>query len=257
MLKSPRFSQPRKRFVDWTPEEVRQNQMSIAGINEYFENPNGMKENIELHSQPDGPAANKTLSSTIRSAVPLKASQDVRLQKAESSLASSNFNASGELPHLVRAGAYLESSSHQVGKRSPQHMAPGYYPSRPRASPRRSKRNGNSKHLDLYSMGQYDGACDLPFEPTPLRNGVTGNYVSPIDESEQSATKDRGSIANGGKEQPHLTFDHKGVSVDDFNTCGRVFPPGYKAAIARFFNKLRKEEHEINNRAQEGKAKTS
>lgn len=258
MLKNPRFSTPTRKFADWTPEERRRYQLKISGIVEDPEDADEMKENLETHSQHDASGGSKAFSPALCSSVPTLVGQDIRHQKAQSSLASSNYNACGYLPQYNRAGASLGISSNQSAENSRQYGTSRNDPSRPSSVPYTTKRGGNTNHLsDSRGMGLYDGADDSPLQPRALEENVTGNHVSGLENPKKSTTRNRGSIFNGVTEQARPPFDYQGVTADDFNTCGRVFAPGYRTAISRFFDKLRKQEHEITTRAQEAKPKAS
>lgn len=228
--------------------------MKITSVVDRSENADEKKENLESRSQHDDRATRPTRPPAFCSPVPIMTSRDVSLQKAQSSLASSNYNACGYLPQGNRAGAYLESSSNQTAGNSPQNGASRNHLSRPWPAPYTSKRGGTENHSPKSrGMGMYDGADDSHLQSRAVKENATSNASSSLDKGGQSTTKGSGSNVDRDIEQARPPFDYQGVTVDDFNVCGRVFAPGDHAAIARFFHKLRKQENEITARAQEAK----
>lgn len=168
----------------------------------------------------------------FRSTVPLMASQDIRVQKAQSSLASSNYHASGYLPQHDCSEDPFTSLASQAYDRINQGV--GTEASTPKSGmPQNTGRYTKTQELpEERDPRQYDGAGDLHYKST------TSEY------------EDASSACSSDREV------RKRVTIDDFNIYRRQFLPGAKLAIDRFFRELRDKECEMIKKSQCAKPET-
>lgn len=245
-----------KKSIHWAPEEAGNHQTQTTGsVEDYPEDPNVKKENADPHIQSNRRAIRIATSQNIPTPVPLIAGQDVHIQKAQSSLASSDYNACGYLPQYNHhADAYLGSSNHQFIRHTFQHGPSGPSPNRTRRPRHVATRDNLADYPHKYrSMGAYDGACDPDLDSAASQSDKEGTSSSSPKNSEQSATKSKYSDTIAARQ----SFDLRGLTVDEFSTTRRVFAPGYEKAIRRFFKKLREQDYKSrgNNSGRKAEAK--
>ena len=116
------------------------------------------KENSQVRFQRVTGVSGRAADCPSTSSKPFMISQDARVHKAQSSLASSSYHAHGFLPQSTRAGDYLTSSATQHHGYAPQYRGSVNQPLWPPAP-------------------QYDGATD--YQPVRQHYGRTGHFSGP------------------------------------------------------------------------------
>lgn len=158
------------------------------------------------------------------------ASQDARISKAQSSVASSTHYAQGFLPQYPRAG---QRSSDYYVRYHQNHPYGGTY-----SGSSGVPRAGHGPYSPQHYPPQYDGPTDSsPPRTTKVR----------------SDDKVNGSVgsANGPNE------DDGKVDIKDFQTDRGDLPSGHNYAVDRFFQNLREAERkEIESSEQKASKKT-
>ena len=206
MLKSPRYSTAS--YGQLTPPRVKMGrQVSFAEAARQPSNKENYRSSTKLSNQANHMGGHRTNTSNT-----YHSSQDARLNKAQSSIASSSHYAQGYLPQYPGPGN-PQSSEYYIRYHSPQSQAgmQGGFSGPSQA--------GHASYASRRYPPQYDGGADSPPHHTKTRpdepNGIEGR--KPVD-----------------------------VSPQDFQVDDRKLPSGHSYAVDRLFQSIRDAERKGN-----------